>query len=186
MTNFNFDKDKAINACLYILNQTGKADFHKFFKILYFAEQKHLTSYGRPITGDEFQAMNFGPVPSIIYDIFKAIEHKNNPFINHEEYSALITVSRESKIPFIEAKAKADADQLAVSELEILDSSIQENIKLTFDQLTEKSHDTAWLASSKSVDIEMSYIDIAKAGGADENILKYIQLLSENSTAQLA
>jgi len=185
MTTFGFDKSKAVNACLFILNKTGKLDYHKLFKILYFAEQKHLIKYGRPITGDEYQAMRFGPVPSIIYDIFKAVEHDNNPFINSDEYRNQFEISRTGGNPCVQAKSSADTDELAISELELLDASIAENKDLSFERLTAKSHDKAWETYSKSADIEMNYLDIAKAGGADENILKYIQLLSENTSAPL-
>ena len=185
MTTFGFDKSKAVNACLFILNKIGKLDYHKLFKILYFAEQQHLIKYGRPITGDEYQAMNFGPVPSIIYDILKAVEHKNNPFINHNEYIGQFGISREGRKPFVQAKAVANEEELSISEIELLDKSIADHKDLSFEQLTKKSHDKAWETYSQSDDIEMSYIDIAKAGGADENILKYIQLLSENASAPL-
>lgn len=185
MATFGFDKSKAVNACLFILNKTDKIDFHKLFKILYFAEREHLSKYARPITGDEYQAMNYGPVPSIIYDIFKAVEHKNNPFIDHNQYVGQFEVSRSGKTPFIQAKAKPDTDELAISEIELLDKSIAENKDLSFEKLTSKSHDQAWHTYSQSADIEMNYIDIAKAGGADENIIKYIQLLSENTSASL-
>ena len=48
---FDIDKSKAINSMLFVLNQLGaeKSDAHKVFKILYFADQKHLVTYGRPI-----------------------------------------------------------------------------------------------------------------------------------------
>ena len=50
---FDIDKSKAINSILFVLNELGdkKSDAHKVFKILYFADQKHLVTYGRPITG---------------------------------------------------------------------------------------------------------------------------------------
>lgn len=176
---FNFDKGKAVNACLYILNKTGKTDFHKLFKILYFAEQEHLVNYGRPITGDDYQKMNYGPVPSITYDILKVVEGKRNPFIQPDEYIRLFSISREGKVPFVQALSNADTDELSVSEIEVLDKSIRENKDLTFAELTKKSHDEAW----ENSDMEMNYIDIAKAGGADDNVLKYIQLISENTSA---
>ena len=49
---FDIDKSKAINSILFVLNELGdkKSDAHKVFKILYFADQKHLVTYGRPIT----------------------------------------------------------------------------------------------------------------------------------------
>jgi len=75
MANFKLDIEKSVHATLLVLNELGgTTDFHKVFKILYFADQKHLARYGRPVTGDSYVAMKNGPVPSNIYDIFKAIK----------------------------------------------------------------------------------------------------------------
>ncbi len=66
---FDIDKSKAINSMLFVLNQLGaeKSDAHKVFKILYFADQKHLVNYGRPITGDTYVKMQYGPVSCVVY-----------------------------------------------------------------------------------------------------------------------
>ena len=55
---FNLNTTKMLNSILFVLDGLGgKCDFHKIFKILYFADQKHLTYYGVPITGDFYIAM---------------------------------------------------------------------------------------------------------------------------------
>ena len=48
MQAFNVDTEKTLNAAIFILNKLGQADYHKVFKILYFAEQQHLKNYGQP------------------------------------------------------------------------------------------------------------------------------------------
>ena len=186
MAQFNFDKAKALHASLYVLNRIGKADYHKVFKILYFAEQEHLKKYARPITGDEYQAMQFGPVPSYIYDIFKAVDKKYHPFINPEEFIPYFSVTHYANKPYVEALKKEDTDELSVSDIEALDKSLVENKSLSFKQLVKKSHDEAWKGVAKSEDIEMPYFDIAKAGGASKKMLHYIKIVSENATAKLA
>lgn len=40
-----YNKEVAINAMLYVINRVGRADLHKVFKILYFADQSHLLQY---------------------------------------------------------------------------------------------------------------------------------------------
>ena len=186
MARFDFDTQKAIHTTLYILSKLGgEADYHKIFKILYFAEQKHLVKYGRPVTSDEYQAMQFGPVPSFIYDIFKAVERGSAPFFEAKEYQNYFKVSRYGNAPFVIALIKPDLDQLSESEIEVLDSSISENKDLTFKQLVDKSHDDAWGAASAQADIEMPYVEIARAAGADPDMLKYILLHIENDSSQL-
>ena len=69
-----FKQDIAIQAILYILQKMGgMCDIHKCQKILYFADNEHLSRYGRSITGDAYVRMDFGPVPTYIYDLFKAV-----------------------------------------------------------------------------------------------------------------
>ncbi len=64
MIDFPFNREKSICSMLYICNMLGgEWDKYSLLKILYFAEQKHLVKYGRPITGDNIIAMDFGPVP---------------------------------------------------------------------------------------------------------------------------
>jgi uncharacterized phage-associated protein len=185
MKHFNFEPQKAIHSILYILSKIGEADYHKIFKILYFAEQKHLLLYGRPVTSDEYQAMKFGPVPSYIYDIFKTVERGRGPFIDAKKYQHFFTITRYGNAPYVTALMPPDLEELSESDIEALEASINENKNLTFSQLVEKSHDEAWEAASMLIDTEMAYIEIAKAAGADTEMLKYILMNSENENSDL-
>jgi uncharacterized phage-associated protein len=185
MYEFITDKNKVVHAALYVLKKVGKADYHKVFKILYFAEQFHLKLYGRPLTGDAYQAMQFGPVPSFLYDVFKAAEKGISPFDEATSRSGLFAVTREGKTPYVTALQNPDLDELSESDLEVLELSIADNRELKFDELVKKSHDAAWDKSEKNQDIEMSYIDIAQAAGISEEMLAYIGLQAENSSSKL-
>jgi hypothetical protein len=77
------------------------------------------------------------------------------------------------------AKQKPNIDTLAESNIECLNQAISENKNLTFNQLTQKSHKSAWEAAAND---EMSAIDIAREGGANDEILKYIELNLENQS----
>jgi Protein of unknown function (DUF4065) len=183
MIRFQFNEDKAINSCLYILSKIGKTDFHKVFKILYFAERKHLSEYGRPITGDIFYAMRFGPVPSAIYDILKAIRDNYGYSIDPQKFNKYFSVESVGGLYFVANIQNPCGDCLSESEIECLNFSIEDNKALDFDQLKIKSHDYAWERNKGN---DMSVTDIAFAGGADEEMLKYITLLAENERLTLA
>ncbi|MCX2478892.1 Panacea domain-containing protein [Pedobacter sp. MC2016-15] len=180
MQGFNVNKIKTLNAALYVLNHLGEADCHKTFKILYFADQAHLKTYGRPITGDAYQAMNFGPVPSFLYDIFKAAEKGSHPLQEAMEVSHSFSIRREAGVPIVTPTKDADVDELAESEINVLNKSLTENEGLNFEQLVTKSHDHAWIEACENVDIEMSYLNIAKAAGTSDDMLSYITLNAEN------
>jgi len=153
--------------------------FHKFFKILYFAERDHVAQYGRTITGDQFVAMKDGPVPSVLYDLFKILKG-NSIFNSAVDLSNDFRVDNEHYITMI--KPDFDIDILAESEVECIVNAVQENKDLSFSILWERSHDLAWESAGK--DDEMSIFDIARAGGANDELLKYMVLLSENQNLE--
>jgi len=175
MGNFTFNKQKSLATLQFLIEEMGgHCDFHKCFKILYFADQKHLLEYGRPILGDTYIAMKHGPVPSKVYDIFKSIKGigwSNPSELGVEGFFEI----KEGHNVFLGMK-KANYDEIAISEKECLLASIKENGELSFRELTEKSHDQAWEEVNEN-DV-MSTIEIAKAAGASEefidSILKYL------------
>lgn len=71
--NVQFDKVQTLNALLFVANRVQRKDFHKIFKVIYFADRQHLADWGRPITGDTYIAMDAGPVPSRLYDMLKIV-----------------------------------------------------------------------------------------------------------------
>src|ERR1700722_19031601 len=62
---FEFSIDKLVQAIAYFSN-AGIRDLTKLkvAKLLYFADKEHLLHHGRPILGDDYWCMDFGPVPS--------------------------------------------------------------------------------------------------------------------------
>lgn len=154
-----------IHLLLYILQKLGgRSDIHKLFKILYFAEQKHLVRYGAAISQDHYHAMKNGPVPSVAYDIYKSVKDGGVTYSRY--FSAIDRFS-------FEGIADPDLDFLSESEMQCIDESVQENKSLSFNELTDKSHDEAWNQTGR--DKEISPIAIAKAGGADSHMVKYIE-----------
>ena len=185
MSTFQVDKEKTLNAALLILTNLGACDYHKVFKILYFADQFHLKKYGQPLTGESYIAMPYGPVPSFLYDVFKAAEKGNSPFMEAIELSHQFQVKREGKIPLVSANQDINLDELSESNIEALTQSIVENQDLNFEELVSKSHDEAWANAEQKQDTEISYLDMAKGAGTNEEMLKYISLNVENSSSTL-
>ena len=163
-----FDKDVTLNAVLYIIQQMGgKVDMHKIFKTLYFADQEHLSKYGRTITGDVYIAMHYGPVPSRTDDIFKAVRGDSYfPAGDLKDYFHFVN-------RYIVTNNKdADLDYLSESDLECLNNSISLCKDLSFEELTKKSHGLAWENTAR--DRVMSYADILREEGDTEGYVEYI------------
>ena len=179
-----FDTDKAIEAVKLILAhcENHTADFHKIFKILYFAEKKHIATYGRTIVCDRYIAMKNGPVPSNLYDIFNFFKGGSLfKLPNNSIFKNAFQFIPEFHIRLIDFST--DLDVFSESEIECLKQSIAENIMLNFNSLTMKSHDSAWKKTGQND--EVSILAIAKAGGANSEMLKYIALSLENENIGL-
>ena len=171
----NFDSKKLTELVLYILGKTGGIDFYHAFKILYFAEMKHLAKWGSGIVPDEFRALKYGPVPTHLYD---AVKELNNPRMRlSEEMSEVIQFAGEDAPNVLLPKREADIKYLSKSEIEALDESIEENKALTFKQLVQKSHDEAWDEGNRRVygTNRISPVTMAKVLNADASILEYIE-----------
>ena len=67
---FAFSHRKATQALNFMARQAG-GSIHKLkaLKLVYFADRYHLRRFGRPVIGDEYLAMEYGPVPSNTKDI---------------------------------------------------------------------------------------------------------------------
>jgi len=66
-----FDREKAIEATLFMAKLLPNPTKHSISKMFYLADKLHLQEYGRLICGDRYIAMEYGPVPSAIYDMMK-------------------------------------------------------------------------------------------------------------------
>lgn len=128
-----YEERKVIEVLLYVANKKSVIDRHGLSKILYFADKAHLEYFGRTITGDNYVKMDFGPVPSKIYDYIKQIDTEN----------ALFTTKGYTLIP----KREANIEELSESDIDVLDSIIAKYGSKSFRDKTELSHDKTWKKS---------------------------------------
>lgn len=167
--NIQFNEKKALTAILYIVSNLKRKDFHKIFKILYFADRNHISEYGRPISGDSYVAMTDGPVPSNLYDIFKSVRgdsyFKDNG--NFSKYFKI--VDWDIVVPIQEANLKF----LSKSDLKHLKNSLELYGEMSWDEVREKSHDYAWRNTVKNSHI--SFDNIIREVGEDDDYLSYLK-----------
>ena len=168
-----FKKDVALQSILYILNKLdGQSDMHKICKILYFADQMHLSKYSRSITGDAYIAMQYGPVPSMIDDIFKAV--RGDSYFSNTDFANEFKSYFHFKNKYIIcADQPADMDYLSESDVECLDYAIAKCKNKTFGELSEMSHRLAWFNTRP--DRKMSVKDILREVGDEEGYVAYIE-----------
>ena len=160
--NVQFDKAKTLNALLFVANRVQRKDFHKIFKIIYFADRQHLADWGRPITGDTYIAMEAGPVPSRLYDMMKIV--RGDSYLPDTE--GLGRFFQIDNWMYVNPLKDADLDQLSPNEQEVLDACITKYAGLSYDEIKEKSHDVAWRSTAR--DFAINWDDIAREAGLDE------------------
>lgn len=167
----NFKKEKAINALLYVIHQlNGIADEHKLCKIFYYADQRHLSLYGRSITNDSYFAMKYGPVPSSILDIMDDVRIANR--FPEETHSDLTDKFKFEGSFDIRALKEPDMDELSMSDVECLDYAVAFCKDKSFGELTKVSHGEAWCNTPKNR--RMSIADILREAGNEEEYIEYI------------
>ena len=165
-----FDKEKLIEVVLYIINATKGLDYYHVFKILYFAQQKHLCKWGSRIVADDFVAMQYGPVPTQLYSAVCDKIAFAGELISL--FKSSIEFAGKDASNTLLPKRLPDMDYLSPADIESLDKSIAENKGLSFGELVDKSHDSAWKAVSDCA--VMNVGNIAKAGGASDGLVEYI------------
>ncbi len=70
MHNIPFDYKKAVQAINFFTKKNGgKITKLPLLKLIFFADRYHLRKYGRPITNDQYWAMQFGPVASCVKEM---------------------------------------------------------------------------------------------------------------------
>lgn len=80
---FPFSHRKATQALnSFAAKAGGKINKMRALKLVYFADRYHLRKYGRPVVGDEYLAMNYGPVASGTKDLAEMSD-----FLGEEERS---------------------------------------------------------------------------------------------------
>ena len=164
------EQQKIIEVVLYVLNKTGGMDYYHLFKILYFANQRSLVEWGHLMTADKFCALPHGPVPTELYDAIKGNgrvlpQLKESIFI--EDYYLL-------------PKREADPDYLSPYDIEVLDDAIAQYGKMSFTELKKTSHTQCWEAARKKPGSHVIDVaDMARDGGASEDVVKYIHEMVE-------
>lgn len=160
--NVQFDKEKSLNALLYVANRVQRKDFHKIFKIIYFADRQHLADWGRPITGDTYIAMEAGPVPSRLYDMLKIV--RGDSYLPDME--GLGKYFQVENWMYMRPLQDADLNKLSANEQEAMSEAIEKYAALSYDEIKEKSHDVAWRSTAR--DFSISWDNIAREAGLDE------------------
>jgi uncharacterized phage-associated protein len=155
---FEFSIEKLVQA-IACFSKAGVRDLTKLkvATLLYFADKRHLLEHGRPIIGDVYWCMNWGPVPSFaLNEMNEAIDRQEVPLANDSDarlFGRVLNVRKHFWMhhPRFEAKEGAyDPSVFSVSELQALHDTANAYGHKTATELVELTHgEPTWLVANQ-------------------------------------
>jgi hypothetical protein len=159
---FYFDVDKANEVLLYVAQHiTNK---NELLPILYLADKKHLSKYGRFIAGDWYFAHILGPMGYNMYHILQNV----NSLVFSPVKNAFNMLSRITIMPL----RMPDMSFLSESDVKCLDGAIQQYKDLSFTEFRNLAYDDAYKATPLNAPILLD--DIVKTLPDSEMLLEYL------------
>lgn len=164
---FRSNPEKALEVILWLANRRPPLDFHSILKLLFFADVYHLNNYGRPIVGDQYRALPYGPVPQTTYDILKgeplAMEELDSDGMPFE------VVGKFRVKPLREANNR----KLSASDIEALTHAWDTYGHLNFGPRTDVSHEhPAYCKAVEAGELYIDYADFLEASDDRESKLE--------------
>lgn len=143
---------------LYVSQQLAdepSAGSIKINKLLYFAEQTHMRTTGRPITGADYQRLEHGPAPRRLVPVRDHLVQQGDASIDEQ-----IVLGRVQHR--LVARRPPRLDLFEADELSSIDEVLERYGSRTGRQLTDVSHeDVGWLMveEGESIPLEAAFID---------------------------
>jgi hypothetical protein len=130
---FEFKARKSTQAAAFLLKLCGgKKDKYLLLKMIYLADREALEKWNISITGDEPYSMEFGPVPSNIYDLTKGGIRDGC-----EWEKAIATIKPETLV----LKSDPGTDELSEDEMALLRETFQKYRDFTFSNMKAFCHE---------------------------------------------
>lgn len=135
---------KVVLSLAFLIKECSEKDYqptqYDLIKALFLADRSHLNEWGRPVTYDNYVAMNHGPVPSLAYDLLKCDEHALK---THK--LDVLPWRREplenGKFRFLPKERMEFEEFLSPSDIEALTAAIETVRELSFPQIRELTHE---------------------------------------------
>ena len=141
---FEFDLEKLIQAIVFF-SKHGVQDLTrlKLAKLLFFADREHLLKHGRPVFGDEYFALDFGPLPSRSIDFLEEME-QGIALPDRDRFDRYLSIEAAQRPCFV-ARGPEDFDVFSESEISVLETVLARHASCTASQLVALTHeDAAW------------------------------------------
>jgi uncharacterized phage-associated protein len=186
---FKFDSKRTAAAIGYLVSKKlPDLTKYKICKLLFFADKLHLVRYGRTITGDDYFALDWGPIPSTTLDGL----NDQHPFALRLQ-ALLMRKHGGGRHPTYSLRSDATVDMryLSKSDQKVLNNITEAYGQKSFDDLYDLTHLTpayirAWARKKEherrsAMRFEEFFEDDENAvPGAREEMLENASLLEDS------
>ncbi|MDZ7760889.1 MAG: Panacea domain-containing protein [Desulfovermiculus sp.] len=160
---------------VWVAKQKPHQGFHFILKTLFYADKFHLQKYGRPVLGDTYIKMDWGPVASTAYDL-----RKQSDFAPENALDAVSNALHVQKVhrPDVIAKREPNMALFSGTDIEALEEALHFCQDKDFNDLSDITHkEKAWIDAlmNSKMDYEL-FIDEDV-----ENRDELIEYIRENS-----
>jgi hypothetical protein len=132
------DKNRVLEALLYLMNKRSNLSQFQLVKAIFLADRFHFNEVGRPVTFDNYVAMELGPVPSLTYDLLKPA---GLAFGDIYRSAPPWSATPQGRYYRFRAARKPNLEVLSETDLEALDYGLGKVLTLTKDELYKILHD---------------------------------------------
>lgn len=181
------NSQKIVEGLVWIAKRQPGIDQYHVVKTVFLADKLHINSYGRPIFGDIYKAMEYGPVPSIALDLI----NRKESYLDDDLICVIdeaLDINQVEKIKYISAKRDPNERVFSETDIRILGKAFDIVAPMSFGELVNMTHaERAWISAWESrsngekaivMDIELMVDD---NNVYREDILEYIRETSSTA-----
>lgn len=140
---FRPNLDKIVELLLYLAHVRPNADKYQAVKFFYLADREHLIRHGRPITGEAYFALQYGPVASKTKRLLEGdAQTLTSAGIEALPFLTETVKIQDKEITYIrDPLREVDRSLFSKSDIRIFDEVIKEYGSFSFDQLYDLTHE---------------------------------------------
>jgi len=153
MLRFTVDAKKVVNTILFFAGRCSDPTKMKISKLMFYADKLHLNRYGRPVTGDSYIKMRFGPVPSMALNLMRQQAYYETA---SELFDHSVSVKGNNIIPLVDF----DRGTFSRSDIDVLEEVLATHGAKSAAILSDESHnESAWCnaAMNRKIDFEQFF-----------------------------
>ena len=134
---FKVSYDKTIEVLVWLAKMKPGIDIYHIAKVVFYADKMHINKYARPVIGDTYIKMPYGPVPSGVSDLIKRDPWLSPNQLKNIKDSLIIDDADNYRL---KARREPDMAYFSKSDIECLTASSNKYGHLSFDELYELTH----------------------------------------------